>query len=129
MIIPAHGPLPDDPAAALANAHRRAQRLVDDPQGAVWYAARRIFGYALMIRDGIALDDVHGYLLARSWLTDAADQLDRPADGIADELVATMRRSGAITESGGRLYAAAEHARVDPGALDQPWPRDWPAAG
>ena len=129
VILPAHGPLPDDPAAALANAHRRAQRLVDDPQGAVWYAARRIFGYALMIRDGMALDDVHGYLLARAWLTDAADQLDRPADEVADELVATMRRSGAVTESGGRLYAAAEHARVGPGALGQPWPRDWPAAG
>jgi hypothetical protein len=27
-------------------------RLVDDPDGAVWYGARRIFAYALMIRDG-----------------------------------------------------------------------------
>lgn len=127
VLLPAHGRIPDDPAAALADAHRRAQRLVDDPQGAVWYAARRIFGYALMIRGGLRLDTVQNYLLARTWLTDAADQLDRPAPEIADELVVTMRRSGAVVENDGRLTAAADYAPVDPGTLDQPWPRHWPA--
>lgn len=42
-----------DPTATFTKALRRGQRLVDDPEGAVWYAARRIFGFALMIRDGI----------------------------------------------------------------------------
>ena len=44
---------PDRPAAAIAAGLRRAQRLVDDPAGAVWYGARRIFAFALMIRNGI----------------------------------------------------------------------------
>lgn len=126
VLLQAHGRIPEDPAAALANAHRRAQRLVDAPQGAVWYAARRIFGYALMIRGGLPLNGVQDYLLARTWLTDAADQLDRSAPEIADELVNTMRRGGAVVENDGRLCAAADYTPVDPDTLEQPWPRNWP---
>jgi glyoxylase-like metal-dependent hydrolase (beta-lactamase superfamily II) len=57
VLLPAHGPIPADPDAAFASALRRAQRLVDDPAGAMWYGARRIFAFALMIRDGIPADD------------------------------------------------------------------------
>ncbi|MDQ4116362.1 MAG: MBL fold metallo-hydrolase [Actinomycetota bacterium] len=128
VILPAHGRIPDDAAASLADAHRRAQRLVDDPQGAVWYAARRVFSYALMIRGGLPLGRVEDYLLARAWLADAAAQLGRPAAEIADELVAALRRSGAAVEQDGRLRAAADHTDVDPVSLVQPWPRDWPVA-
>jgi glyoxylase-like metal-dependent hydrolase (beta-lactamase superfamily II) len=38
VIMPGHGPIPADPEAAVAAALRRAQRLVDDPAEAVWYA-------------------------------------------------------------------------------------------
>jgi hydroxyacylglutathione hydrolase len=127
VLLPAHGPIPADPAAALAHAHRRAQRLVDDLDGAVWYAARRIFAYALIIRGGIPLTDLDSYLLARAWLTDAATLLRRPATELATELVDTMRRSGAVIERDGRLCAGTDHAPVDPATLDQPWPREWPA--
>lgn len=46
LVLPAHGPLPAHPYAALQAAFRRAERLVDDPDGAVWYGARRAFAYA-----------------------------------------------------------------------------------
>lgn len=46
LVLPAHGPLPAHPDAALQAAFRRAKRLVDDPDGAVWYGARRVFAYA-----------------------------------------------------------------------------------
>jgi hydroxyacylglutathione hydrolase len=42
MLIPAHGPVPAGTGSALTAALRRAQRLVDDPGGAVWHGARRI---------------------------------------------------------------------------------------
>lgn len=71
VILPSHGPVPVDPGAAFAGALRRAQRLVDDP-GAVWYGARRIFAFALMIRGGIPAGEVEPYLHARQWLADAA---------------------------------------------------------
>ena len=126
VVLPAHGRIPADPAAVLAKARQRAQRLVDDPDGAVWYGARRVFSYALMIRGGLPVDDVEEYLLARAWLTDAARQLGRPAPEPVTELVQSMRRSGALVEDDGRLRAAADHSAVDPAALDQPWPSAWP---
>jgi hypothetical protein len=60
LILPSHGPIPTDPATAFAAALRRAQRLVDDPDGAIWYGVRRIFAFALMIREGIPADEVAG---------------------------------------------------------------------
>jgi glyoxylase-like metal-dependent hydrolase (beta-lactamase superfamily II) len=35
VLLPAHGPIAADPGAAFATALGRAQRLVDDPAGAV----------------------------------------------------------------------------------------------
>ena len=125
IILPAHGPLPTEPGAVLAAAHRRAQRLVEDPHGAVWYGARRIFAFALMIRDGIPTDQVETYLLQRQWLIDAAKQLDRNADALATELIDGMLDSGAITIQDGQLRATAEHTPVPPAALDIPFPTNW----
>ncbi|MEU9291787.1 MBL fold metallo-hydrolase [Streptomyces sp. NPDC048275] len=128
VLLPSHGPIPADPGAAFAAALRRAQRLVDDPDGAVWYGARRIFAFALMIRDGIPADEVEPYLHARAWLTDAARQLGRSPAALATELVATMLRSGAVALRDGRLRAAAEHSPVTGESLRVPCPRAWPPA-
>lgn len=72
VLIPAHGPIPADTASALAAGLRGAQRLADDPDGAVWYGARRIFAYALMIRGGIPTTQAEPYLHQCAWFIDAA---------------------------------------------------------
>ncbi|MGW6538579.1 MBL fold metallo-hydrolase [Streptomyces sp. NPDC055011] len=128
VILPSHGPVPVDPGATLGAALRRAQRLVDDPEGAVWYGARRIFAFALMIRGGVPADEVEAYLHARAWLTDAARLLARTPEDLAEELVATMLRSGAVVRRDDRLHAAADHTPVRPEALRVPYPRAWPAS-
>jgi glyoxylase-like metal-dependent hydrolase (beta-lactamase superfamily II) len=128
VLLPSHGPIPTDPGAAFAAALRRAQRLVDDPGGAVWYGVRRIFAFALMIRDGIPADAVEPYLLARAWLTDAARLLRTTPEALATELVDTMLRAGAIVSREGRLRAAAEYAPVTAASLRVPLPSGWPAA-
>jgi glyoxylase-like metal-dependent hydrolase (beta-lactamase superfamily II) len=128
ILIPAHGPILADTASALAAALRRAQRLVDDPDGAVWYGARRVFAYALMIRGGIPTTQVEQYLHQRAWLIDAARLLDQAPDALAAELVESMLRGGSIVVREGRIYAAAEHAPVTPESLDVPFPRAWPSA-
>ena len=126
VLIPAHGPVPADTASALAAALRRGQRLVDDPEGAIWYGARRVFAYALMIRGGIRTAQVEQYLNQRAWLIDAARLLDRAPDALAAELVDSMLRGGSIVVREGRIYAAAEHTPVTPESLDVPFPRAWP---
>ncbi|MFI5735056.1 MBL fold metallo-hydrolase [Kribbella sp. NPDC051587] len=127
VLLPSHGPLPEDAGAALAAAIRRAQRLVDDPAGAVWYGARRVFAYALMIRGGIPVDDVETYLLDRDWLLDGARLLNCDADDFAGDLVAAMLRAGSVVHRDGRLHAAAEHTPVTSESIDVPLPRAWPA--
>ncbi|MEU8708536.1 MBL fold metallo-hydrolase [Streptomyces sp. NPDC048565] len=126
VILPSHGPVLTDPTAAFATALRRAQRLVDDPAGAVWYGARRIFAFALMIRDGIPADETERYLNARVWLTDAARLLAMTPEALAAELITTMLRSGAVVLRDGHLYAAAAHTPVAPEAMRVPRPRAWP---
>lgn len=126
VILPSHGPVPADPTAAFGTALRRAQRLVDDPGGAVWYGARRIFAFALMIRGGIPADEAEPYLHARAWLADAARLLGRTQEALAAELVRGMLGSGAVVLRDGRLHAAAEHTHVAPEALRVPYPRAWP---
>jgi glyoxylase-like metal-dependent hydrolase (beta-lactamase superfamily II) len=125
VVLPAHGPLPADPGAAFATALRRAQRL----DGAVWYGARRIFAFALMIRGGIPAEDIEPYLHARAWLTDAARLLRTTAEDLSAELVDSMLRSGAIVVRDGRIHAAAENTPVSAGSLRVPFPRAWPAPG
>ena len=128
VLLPSHGPIPADPGAAFAAALRRAQRLVDDPAGAVGYGARRIFAFALMIRGGIPAAEVEPYLHARTWLTDAARLLDTTPEALAAELVDTMLRSNAVLLRDGRLHASAEHTPVDAESLRVSFPRAWPTA-
>jgi glyoxylase-like metal-dependent hydrolase (beta-lactamase superfamily II) len=128
VLLPAHGPIPGNPGAALATAVRSSQRLVDDPTGAVWYGIRRILAFALMIRDGIPTAEIELYLQARAWLTDAARLLGVTPEALAAELVDTMLRSGAIVLRDGHLHAAAEHTPVPANTLRVPFPRAWPAA-
>jgi glyoxylase-like metal-dependent hydrolase (beta-lactamase superfamily II) len=126
VLLTAHGPIPADTGAALATAVRRAQRLVDDPAGAVWYGTRRILAFALMIRSGIPVGEIEPYLHARAWLSDAARLLDRTPEALATELVDTMLRSGAVVVRDERLHAAAEHTPVAAEQLRIPFPRTWP---
>ncbi|REE75624.1 glyoxylase-like metal-dependent hydrolase (beta-lactamase superfamily II) [Rhodococcus wratislaviensis] len=127
VLLPAHGPIPAEPTAAFAAALRRGRRLVDDPDGAIWYGARRIFAFALMIRGGISADEVESHLLARAWLVDAAALLRRTPETLAAELIDTMIRSGAVVVRDNRLHAAAEYSPVMPETLQAPFPRAWPA--
>ncbi|MFJ5310175.1 MBL fold metallo-hydrolase [Streptomyces sp. NPDC088350] len=128
VLLPSHGPIPEDPGAAFGAALRRAQRLVDDPAGAVWYGARRIFAFALMIRDGLPTAEAECYLHARAWLADAARLLGRTPEALAAELVDSMLRSGAAVLRDGRLHASAEHTPVTTASLRVPFPRAWPDA-
>lgn len=125
VILPAHGPLPSDPPKAFDVALTRAQRLVDDPDGAVWHGARRIFGFALMIRGGIPTGEVAAYLLARAWLQDASRLLRRNPEDLAEELVRGMTEGGASVVRDGLLLASAEHTVVAQQSLRVPFPREW----
>jgi glyoxylase-like metal-dependent hydrolase (beta-lactamase superfamily II) len=127
VILPSHGPIPLDPEAAFAGALRRTQRFVDDPASAIWYGARRVLGYQLMIHGGLPYDGVEPYLITCPWVVDAARFLQQSVEAFAADLVAEMIRAGSILAGNGRLLAAAEHTPVTPESIDVPRPRQWTA--
>ena len=114
VLLPAHGPIPPDPQAALAAWLRRIRRLAQDPAGAVRYGARRILAFALMIHNGIPVTDVDGYLRNRPWVIDADRLLHTTPEEFAHGLIDSMLTSGAITIRDGRLHATADHSPVPP---------------
>lgn len=125
LVLPAHGPIPADAAAAFTAGLRRARRLVQDPDGAIRYGARRILAFALMIRNGIPLEDLEPYLHGRAWVTDSARLLNCRVDDFVDELIESMLGSGAITIRDNRMVATAEHTPVTADALRVPFPIAW----
>jgi glyoxylase-like metal-dependent hydrolase (beta-lactamase superfamily II) len=122
-----HGPAVTDPAAALARARGRYERLRADPTRAAWHGMKRVFAYALMIYDGIPLDQVEAYLLRCGWLVDHATKvLNADPTALARDLLAEMRRIGATTERDGRLYPTTAYRRPAPGWRRRPgFPAEW----
>ena len=125
VAIPGHGPLVEDPAAAIDTAIGRMERQRADLGLAVSYGAKRVLAYALMIRGGMPVGKLDDYLHARAWVRDAAQTLEVSVDDFAHDLVDSMVTGGAITVDEGRARAAAPSTPVDPAVFELPWPRDW----
>lgn len=125
--LPGHGGAIDDPPSAFARALERLGRFAADPHRVGWHACKRIFAFALMIRGGIAVADVHAYLVGRPWLADHAVQVfGTTPDRFAAELLAEMRRAGAVREQDGVMVAATPHESPGRGWLTGSGrPRDW----
>ncbi len=127
LALPGHGPAITNPAKTFAAARSRYERMRADPQRAGWHACKRIFAFALMIHDGIPLGEVTGYLTTRPWLADhAAIVFGTDAESLTADLLAEMRRTGAIEERDGRLFCRTPHHRPPAGWRRHPgYPRDW----
>lgn len=125
IALPGHGPLIDDPAAAIDTAIRRMERQRADLDLAVMYGAKRVLAYALMIRGGLPVTALDDYLHARAWVHDAARTLRTPVEDFVRTLVDSMTDGGAIAVREGKARAAAPSTPVDPAVFDLPWPREW----
>lgn len=128
--LPGHGPVITDPPRAFSAAHARYEKMRADPQKAAWHACKRIFAFALMINDGIPLAQLAVFLTTRLWLLDhAAKVFETSAESLADDLVAEMRRAGAVAERDGRLVCLTPHHRPARDWLHGPgFPRSWNGA-
>jgi glyoxylase-like metal-dependent hydrolase (beta-lactamase superfamily II) len=121
-----HGPVITDPAAAFAAARSRYERMLADPERAGSHACKRILAFALMIHDGIPLERLDAYLTGRGWLRDhAARVFATTPEALAADLVADLRRVGAVAEHEGRLVCRTPHERPPGGWRAPDFPRDW----
>ena len=131
VALPGHGPVITEPAHAFAMAHATYQKMQADPQRAGWHACKRIFAFALMIHDGLPIDDIDTYLTSRQWLIDHASTVFHTTPAVLSaELLAEMRRAGATEERDGQLYCRTPHHRPATGWRRQSgYPGDWLGAG
>ncbi len=123
-----HGAAIHDPQAAFAAALRRYESWLNQPERVAWHGLKRIFAYALMLKNGLAEEDLEPYLLSCPWFHDYSRHAFGllPADFVAP-LLAEMLRSGAAAWQEGRLVALAPHRPPPPGWPFGPVkPKDWP---
>jgi glyoxylase-like metal-dependent hydrolase (beta-lactamase superfamily II) len=124
-----HGPAITDPAAAIAKTRRRYTQWQQAPEQLAWHACKRIFAYALMIRDGLPEAEVRPYLLNRSWFADYSRHVFgvEPA-AFVERFLAEILRVGAGVWQDRRLVARTPHIPPPPGWIAAPArPQDWPA--
>lgn len=128
LILPGHGPVITDPAAALAKAAQRLRRQRESLPFAVDYGVRRVLSYQLMISGGRPVDGIVDYLLAQPWPHDAAALVGVPVEQLLEDLVRSSVDSGALQVVDGRLCASLEHEPADPRVFELPLPREWAPA-
>lgn len=111
-VLPGHGP-ELDMRPALEDGKRRYTRFLSDPQLAGWHACKRIFAYALMLRNGLPRNAVMPYLLNRTWLRDFACKVFEAEPAlVARELVDRMVASGGLAWRSDRLVPTTPYREV-----------------
>jgi hydroxyacylglutathione hydrolase len=122
-----HGPAIADPPAAFDRARGRYEKMRNDSVRAAWHGMKRIFAYALMIYDGIPVEEVEKYLLKRAWLVENARRvLHIDPETLARDLLVEMKRIGATVEREGKLYPTTPYRRPAVGWRRQPgFPGEW----
>src|SRR5690606_34522807 len=107
-------------------ARSRYERMQADPERAGSHACKRILAFALMIHDGIPLDGLDAYLTGCGWLQDHATRVfGTTAEALAADLLADLRRVGAVDERDGRLVCRTPHERPAAGWDAPAFPRGW----
>ena len=123
-----HGPAIDDPLTSINAARRRYEKWQGDPEKLGWHACKRIFIYALMLSEGMTIDEVRTYLLHSPWFYDYSRYIFRckPADFVAP-LLREVERSGAGYWHDGKLLPTMAYTIPAPNWSSGPTkPRDWP---
>lgn len=91
-----HGAAAHNPQQAIANARRRYERWINDPQKIGWHACKRIFTYALMLQDGMTQAEIEAYLLGSYWFHDYSRHVfEMEPQLFIEPLLSEIVRSGA----------------------------------
>lgn len=70
LIYPGHGPVLANPLATIDQARFRLEKWLTNPEKVAWHACKRIFAFALMIRNGLPESEVDDYLMKCQWYND-----------------------------------------------------------
>ncbi|MFL0364897.1 MBL fold metallo-hydrolase [Pseudobacillus sp. 179-B 2D1 NHS] len=105
-----HGPRIDNPLVAIDAARTRLDKWIKAPEKVAWHACKRIFAFTLIMKNGLAKEEIDNDLLRCGWFQDFARysfQL-RPEEFI-QILLDEMIRSGAACWHNNYLIASAPY--------------------
>jgi hydroxyacylglutathione hydrolase len=122
-----HGPQIENPLAAIDTARQRYEKYHRTPEKISWHAVKRIFAFTLIIKNGLAKEEVDNYLLSCGWFQDFARYpFQLQPEEFIQVLLAEMLRSGAASWHNGYLMPTTPYQ-----APQKKWmeknikPKDW----
>jgi hydroxyacylglutathione hydrolase len=101
-----HGSLIENPFSAIKTARERFGKWLKTPEKVAWHACKRIFSFTLMIKNGLAKEEINDYLLSCGWFQDFARySFQLQPDEFIQILLDEMIRSGAASWQNNYLIA------------------------
>ncbi|MFJ8261223.1 MBL fold metallo-hydrolase [Rummeliibacillus sp. NPDC094406] len=122
-----HGPQIDNPIASIDSAKKRFEKWLKNPEKISWHALKRIFSFTLIMKNGLAKEEIDDYLLNCGWFQDFARySFHRQPEEFIQTLLDEMIRSGAATWYNNHLMATAPYQAPQKEWLDKNiMPKGW----
>lgn len=112
VAVAGHGEVIEDVASCVNRSLERLRLWRQEPARMAFHGARRIFGFALMIKGGFPRSQLVPYLLARRWVHEFAHLAGIPSEEFAERVVSDLLRSGAARWQDDRLISTVPHRRL-----------------
>lgn len=103
-ILPGHGPLIDDPVAAIARCRERVELFIHEPRRLAEDQVRKILLYHLLMKGPIGREDLWHFELGLPWLAETCvTWLVQPPREVFDRFLDELIARGLVAEHQGRL--------------------------
>lgn len=122
-----HGPQIDDPLNSIDTARNRLEKWLKSPDKVSWHACKRIFAFTLIMKNGLAKEEIDNYLLTCGWFQDFARYaFQLQPEEFIQVLLDEMIRSGAANWYNNHLIATAPYVAAQNKWMDRNIkPKDW----
>jgi hydroxyacylglutathione hydrolase len=105
-----HGPQIENPQAAIDGARKRFEKWLGKPEKVSWHACKRIFSFTLIMKNGLAKEEIDHYLLKCGWFQDFSRySFQLQPEEFIQVLLDEMIRSGAAVWHNDKLIAATPY--------------------
>ncbi|WP_318503875.1 MBL fold metallo-hydrolase [Bacillus sp. T3] len=105
-----HGPQIENPLVAIDTARGRFVKWLQTPEKVAWHACKRIFAFTLIIKNGLAKEEIDDYLLNCGWFQDFARySFQYQPEEFIQILLDEMIRSGAASWHNNYLIATTSY--------------------
>lgn len=122
-----HGPQMMNPLDVIDSTRERLEKWLRMPDKISWHACKRIFSFTLIIKNGLARDEIDNYLLKCGWFQDFARySFQRQPEEFIPILLEEMIRSRAASWHNNHLMATTSfHAPQKDWMNKNVKPKDW----